>query len=100
MGRMAGKVAIVTGAASGMGLGFATASRLAQEGAAVVLTDVNEAAVRAASEQISAAGGRALGLQHDVTDAAQWQAVVDQAVEAFGGLDVLVNNAEIGRAHV
>lgn len=95
MGRMTGKVALVTGAASRIGLGFASARRLAEEGAAVILTDIDEAGVRAASEEIAASGARALGLRQDVADPARWRAVVDRSVDAFGTLDVLVNNAGI-----
>ncbi|MEM0954150.1 MAG: glucose 1-dehydrogenase [Pseudomonadota bacterium] len=88
MGRVEGKVAIVTGAASGMGK--ADAIRLAEEGARVVLTDLNEADGRAVAESI---GDNALFMRHDVSDEAQWETVVARTVEHFGGLNILVNNA-------
>ena len=90
MGRVEGKVAIVTGAASGMGR--ADAIRLAEEGARVVLTDLNETDGQAVAESI---GDAARFVRHDVSDEAQWKSVVDYTVSEFGGLDILVNNAGI-----
>lgn len=92
MGRMDGKVALITGAASG--LGKADAILLAREGAAVVLSDVNPAGEQVAAD-IRAHGGRALFLVQDVRDEAQWIATIARAEQEFGGLDVLVNNAGI-----
>jgi NAD(P)-dependent dehydrogenase (short-subunit alcohol dehydrogenase family) len=89
---MTQKVALVTGAAQG--IGQATARVLAREGARVVLTDVT-ASGEAAAQAVREAGGEALFLVHDVTDEAAWEAVVARTREAFGGLDVLVNNAGI-----
>lgn len=89
--RVAGKVALVTGAASG--LGACAARMLAAAGARVVLTDVNRAGADAVAAEI---GQAAIALTHDVTDEAQWQLVVGEAVDHFGGLHVLVNNAGIG----
>ncbi|ATQ41563.1 glucose 1-dehydrogenase [Caulobacter mirabilis] len=90
-GRVAGKVALVTGAASGIGL--ACAQRLAAEGASVVLTDIQDAKGETAAREI---GGASVYLRHDVTDENAWIAVVAKARELFGRLDVLVNNAGIG----
>jgi NAD(P)-dependent dehydrogenase (short-subunit alcohol dehydrogenase family) len=87
------KVALVTGAGSGMGL--ATAQAFATEGAAVVLADVNEAAARAASERLVAAGHKAIAVRCDVADEGQVKAMVDQTVSAFGRLDAAFNNAGV-----
>jgi 3alpha(or 20beta)-hydroxysteroid dehydrogenase len=90
VGRLSGKVAIVTGAARGQG--EAEARLFAAEGADVVATDVLTDALQAVVADL---GGAAIGLTHDVTRPEEWTAVVDAAVEAFGGVDVLVNNAGI-----
>ena len=92
-GRVAGKVALVTGGASG--LGAETARRLAREGASVVLTDLNADAGAAVADEIAGAGGRSLFLEQNVADEGRWAEVVSEAVSAFGGLDVLVNNAGV-----
>lgn len=92
-GRVQGKVAIVTGGASG--LGRADAEALAREGATVVITDVNEAGVKVAEEIASATGGAVSFKQQDVTDEARWVEVIDEVEAEHGGLDVLVNNAGI-----
>ena len=89
-GRVAGKVALVTGAGSGLGRCFS--QMLAAEGAKVVMTDIDGDSVRAAAAEV---GEAALALTHDVTDEARWQEVVGEAVSHFGGLHVLVNNAGI-----
>src|SRR6476661_1211211 len=88
-----GKVALVTGAASGMGL--ATARAFAEAGAAVVLADFKEDAVKAAAEKLVAAGHRALAVRCDVSDDAQVAAMVDRAVAEFGRLDCAFNNAGV-----
>ena len=88
MGRVNGKVAIVTGAASGMGR--ADARMLAAEGARVVVTDLNEEDGQAVADAI---GENALFLRLDVTDEENWKSVVAATVEHFGSLDILVNNA-------
>ncbi len=95
MGRVQDKVAIVTGVASDPGLGNATAIALAREGAKLVVTDIDQAGAVRCAETIAAAGGQASALHQDVTDEAGWKTVVDHAVAAYGGLDVLVNNAGI-----
>src|SRR5688572_1097493 len=88
-----GKVALVTGAAAGMGL--ATARAFAEAGAAVVLADFREDAVKAAAEELVAAGRKALAVRCDVSDDAQVAAMVDRAVAAFGRLDAAFNNAGV-----
>ncbi len=85
------KVAIVTGAASG--IGKATAQLLAKEGAAVLVADLDEAGAKTVAGEIADAGGRALGHAVDVSDEAAVRGMIDAAVAAFGGLDVLHNNA-------
>jgi len=95
MGRVEGKVALVTGAAQGLGL--AISRRLVAEGAKVVMTDINADGVRAQAERINAVqAGRAVGLAQDVTDERRWQNVVRETGEIFEGLHILVNNAGIG----
>ena len=93
-GRVQGKVAIVTGAASG--LGAASARRLAEEGACVMLTDRSVAAGEAVAEAIVIIGGKAAFMAHDVTLEDDWAAVVSGTLKAFGRIDVLVNNAGVG----
>jgi 3-oxoacyl-[acyl-carrier protein] reductase len=90
MNRLEGKVALITGAGSGFGLGIA--ETFAREGAKVVLVDINEAAARTAAERI---GPSALGLAADVSRAADVKAAVEQTISAFGKLDIVVNNAGI-----
>src|SRR5229473_8175788 len=87
------KVALVTGAASGMGL--ATAKAFAEAGAAVALADVNEAAVRAAADDLVAAGHKAIGIRCDVADEVEVAAMVEQTVASFGRLDAAFNNAGV-----
>lgn len=90
-GRVAGKVAIVTGGASG--IGRATAERFASEGAIVVVADVDEAGGRATVSTAQAEGGDAHFIRTDMTDPSQVQRLVDETVSLFGRLDVLHNNA-------
>ena len=93
MGRVAGKVALITGGASG--LGRADAEVLAREGAAVVLTDIDDDAGESVAANIRAAGGQAIFMHHDVSDEAEWQKVIAAVRDAHARLDVLVNNAGI-----
>jgi 3-oxoacyl-[acyl-carrier protein] reductase len=90
MNRLDGKVALITGAGSGFGLGIA--DRFAREGARVLIVDINEAAAKTAAERI---GESAIGLAADVSKAADVNAAVEKAVSAFGKLDIVVNNAGI-----
>ncbi len=90
MGRVEEKVAIITGAASG--LGAAAAKLLIREGAKVVLTDINEQAGQALADAL---GSNALFLRHDVREEQQWVAVIERTLSHFGRLDVLVNNAGV-----
>jgi NAD(P)-dependent dehydrogenase (short-subunit alcohol dehydrogenase family) len=87
------KVALVTGAGSGMGL--ATARAFAEAGAAVVLADINENAVRAAVEELVAAGHKAIAIRCDVSDEAEVAAMIEQTVATFGRLDAAYNNAGV-----
>ena len=94
MGRLDGKIAIVTGAATG--LGRADAEALVREGARVVATDINETAGHELAAKLNAArAGSALFLAQDVRDEARWTQVVAECVAHFGGLHVLVNNAGV-----
>lgn len=90
MGRLSGKVAIVTGAARGMGESHART--FVREGAKVVMTDLRADAGRALQQEL---GETSLFIEQDATDFAQWEMVVQQAEAAFGPVDVLVNNAGI-----
>ena len=92
-GRLAGKVALVTGA--GAGIGAAIAARFAAEGAAVALVDVDLASARARVREIARNGGRALALRGDVAREADARRTVRATVRTFGALHVLVNNAGV-----
>lgn len=89
------KVALVTGAASAGGLGFATARKLAEQGASVFLTDIDETSVLDRARDLEAAGFRARAMAHDVTDEDAWKKVMASLLDHFGKLDILVNNAGI-----
>jgi NAD(P)-dependent dehydrogenase (short-subunit alcohol dehydrogenase family) len=91
--RLKGKAAIVTGA--GNGIGAATARLFAAQGASVLLTDVDEAALAATLKRIAAEGGEAISMRQDVSSQAEWGDVVTAAVGRFGKLDILVNNAGV-----
>lgn len=90
MNRLTGKVAIITGAASGMGL--AAAQLFAREGARVVATDV---VTEQLEKEVAEITGDIIALPLDVSSADQWQGVVDTTVRTFGGVDILVNNAGV-----
>ena len=94
MGLVSGKVAMVTGAASG--IGRACAKTLADEGAEVVVTDIDSEGMEATVSNIEGAGGTAFALAHDVTDENAWMAVLETVKDRYGGLNILVNNAGIG----
>lgn len=96
MRRLENRRAIVTGAAGG--IGSAIALRLAEEGAAVVLTDLDADGARANAARLTGQGLRALGLGQDVTCAEDWETLFRRVEVEFGGFDILVNNA--GVAHV
>src|SRR5262245_66622189 len=90
-GKLAGKVAVVTG--GGSGIGRAAALRFAQEGAAVVVADVVGDQAEAVAKEIEANGGRAIGLAVDVSDPGQVETMAETATREFGGVDVLMTAA-------
>ncbi len=95
MGKLDGRVALISGGARGQG--EAEARLFAREGAAVVLGDVLEEEGRRVAESIIDAGGQATFAKLDVSDQSNWAELVDQTVETYGSLDILINNAGIAR---
>ena len=93
-GRVEGKVALITGGASG--LGKASARRLAEQGATVIVTDINGAGAQEVASAIKATGASAIAMTHDTTDEAQWDRVASDVVSRYGTFDVLFNNAGVG----
>ncbi|MDO9025303.1 3-hydroxybutyrate dehydrogenase [Zwartia sp.] len=91
------KVAVVTGAASG--IGRECAHTLARKGATIVIADLNQAAADVVAEEIKKAGGKAMGVVMDVTDEAAVNAGIDLAAKTYGGIDILVANAGIQIVH-
>ena len=98
MAQVSGKVAIVTGGASG--IGEACAETLAREGAAVVVTDVDELLGQGVVQKISKAGGKVAWLKHDVRDEAGWPAVIAEAEKRFGRLDIMVSSGRLSQQNI
>ncbi|HLN76609.1 MAG TPA: glucose 1-dehydrogenase [Nocardioidaceae bacterium] len=94
MKRLEGRVALVTGAAQG--IGKATVYRLAEEDARVLVTDIQDEAGEKVAAHLRELGHEATFLHHDVTSPADWEHAVEQAMTEYGGLDILVNNAGAG----
>src|SRR5579864_8976934 len=97
MARLEGKVAYITGAASGIGKEIGI--EFAREGAKIVIADLNKQAADAAAAEIGKAGGKAVGVAVDVTDEAQVDASVQAGIKAFGNIDILISNAGIQIVH-
>lgn len=96
MGRLTNKVAVITGAAGGMGK--ADALLFVKEGAKVAITDLQEDKLKDVVAEIEALGGEAIGIKHNVASEEDWVRVVDETVKKFGKIDILVNNAGISNA--
>lgn len=95
MQRLEGKVALVTGA--GGGIGAATAQKFAQEGAIVIINDMNETGGLQVAREINEAGGQAIFLHGSVADAATMEQIFREVVNRWGKIDILVNNAGVLR---
>ncbi|MCH7734305.1 MAG: SDR family NAD(P)-dependent oxidoreductase, partial [Chloroflexi bacterium] len=91
MGNFDGKVAVVTGGA--LGIGGATCRRLAADGASVVIADIADDAAEANRQRITEAGGVAIAIHADVGVSADVKAMIQRAVDEYGRLDILVQNA-------
>ncbi|GIP26848.1 2,5-dichloro-2,5-cyclohexadiene-1,4-diol dehydrogenase [Paenibacillus sp. J23TS9] len=91
--RLEGKVALITGA--GAGIGKTTALRFAQEGAKVIVTDINLDSVNNTLSEIQQAGGSGTAFKHDVSNEDNWKSIVEESVQQFGAIDILFNNAGI-----
>lgn len=98
MGRLEGRVAIVTGGGRGIGRGIVQV--LSREGASVVIADIDQENAQRTAAEIQQAGGKAVVVRVDVTDASSAAAGVAAAIEAFGRMDILVNNAGVAGEHV
>ncbi len=96
MRRLEGRIALITGGASG--IGKATANRFVDEGAKVVVSDVQVELGQKTVAELIEKGGEAVFLQHDVSDEASWVSVLEKVKQTYGGLDILFNNAGIGEA--
>ncbi|MBS0271925.1 MAG: glucose 1-dehydrogenase [Proteobacteria bacterium] len=93
MGKLAGKVALITGAAKGMG--YTEALLFAQEGASVIATDRDTAAGEKVVQEIHQQGGKAFFLEHNVSEEEGWKNVIEKTLQAYGKIDILVNNGGI-----
>lgn len=96
--RLQGKVAIVTG--GGGGIGRATSCLFAKEGAKVVVSDVNEESASLTVELIKEAGGEAISVPANMVNPEEVEQIVNKTIEAYGGLDILFNNAGVGNEEV
>lgn len=93
MGKLSGKTALISGAAAGLGAAFAMA--FAEEGACVVLGDLQDAAGEQVAVDIRNSRGKAVYLHLDVTNEPDWRSAIEETVRQFGKLDILINNAGI-----
>jgi 3-hydroxybutyrate dehydrogenase len=97
MSQLEGKVAFITGAASGIGKEIAL--EFAREGAKIIIADLNQQGADATAAEIEKSGRKAIGIAIDVTDEAQVEAAVQNAIKAFGNIDILISNAGIQIVH-